>query len=195
MAVPQNARTGSIYVQKVCQGEDCLEPCPRKNNNHTETKWCESYTFETVGEEEELGYIPLTYHCHDRTGKVTEEIDTAVAYWNSARSGNIGNCVYLDGATLVDRKNESGPYAYCGGSGQECNNIFTGGFLSTDFDPRYRPWYMQTKENQLPTWSDPYNFQDRDRYGITYSRPVYRTIPESGKSVFRGAVAIDFTRK
>jgi hypothetical protein len=89
--------------------------------------------------------------------------------------------------TLVNRT-LAGDYAYCDGT--VCDNTFSGSWYSEEFDLRYRIWYTQTKEMQVPNWSPPYVFTTRE-IGISHSHPIYTTM-EDGRQRFHGVLAIDY---
>ena len=165
--------------------------------NHT-TKWCRQYEVRQVTATDEavvpLGFIPRTYYCHDAKGAFTQEPGRALkaGFLEFINSPNIqlGDCTFEDGETLVKR-NEAGDYAYC--NGQVCNNTFHGGYQSRDYDPRYRDWYIRTRKNQLPNWSPPYPFFSNLDLGITYSHPIYSVQESSGRNVFEGVLAVDYS--
>ena len=164
-----------------------------------ETVWCRQYTIQTATMQNvandtnissssvvtNLGYLPLTDYCHTDTGKFSQELGVIVP--TSGNSTTLGNCYYADGVTLVQR-HLAGAYAFCGG--QVCNTTFVGGYESDNYDPRYRPWYIATKEKQVPNWSPPYPFFELG-IGVTYSHPIYETL-QDGRRVFAGVLAIDY---
>ena len=84
-----------------------------------------------------------------------------------------------------------GDYVCCA-EGETCNP-FIGGFRSRDYDPRYRSWYIQTKDKQRPNWVEPYPFFSNLDLGITFSQPFYEYDEESRREVFKGVFAIDYT--
>ena len=94
----------------------------------------------------------------------------------------------------------TGPYAACGvddetGENKECDNVFQGGYESIEYDPRYRPCYIDTKAAQKPIWSSPYPFFTLGM-GVTYARPIYDTDPTNdGLQVFAGVIAVDYRCK
>lgn len=195
---PQNCtmEPGAPYIQCV---DDCaLEKCPdadsqkdcstlteeEKSSCESKQKWCKNYTIEEATEN--MGFVPLTYHCRGKHGLFTQEMGTVVV----DSSGSLGNCYFEDGTTLVNRS-LAGDYAYC--NGDVCQDTFAGGYWSGDFDARYRLWYVQTKELQEPNWSPPYLFYDELALGITHSHPIYSEI--EGKNVFTGVLAVDYKRK
>ncbi|ALM75341.1 methyl-accepting chemotaxis protein [Thermococcus barophilus] len=57
--------------------------------------------------------------------------------------------------------------------------------LPPDYDPRVRPWYIKAKENNGPSYTEPYRDAFTGKWVITYSEPVY----VDGK--FVGVVGID----
>jgi hypothetical protein len=165
---------------------NCSSLSVEENKAHCESeqKWCKKYTIEEATEN--MGFMPLTYHCHNKHGLFTQEPGAAVL----DSSGNLGNCYFRDGTTLVNRS-LAGEYAYC--NGEVCDDTFAAGFRSDDYDPRYRPWYIQTKKLQIPNWSPPYPFFDNLEIGITYSHPIHSEM--QGKNTFTGVLAIDYTCK
>jgi hypothetical protein len=193
---------GMQYPKYSCDGSgDCniMEPCPDetsqmdcttlttnkdKTDCENDKKWCRKYTIETVAENETLGYIPVTSYCQDAQGRFTQELGQA---YDLEGGDTVGNCYWGDGVTLVNRT-LAGDYAYCDGA--VCDNTFSGSWYSEEFDPRYRIWYTQTKEMQVPNWSPPYVFTTRE-IGISHSHPIYTTM-EDGRQRFHGVLAIDY---
>jgi hypothetical protein len=196
---------GAEYIQ--CVDGDCeaLELCADEQSQtncgelefelqqvacERDKKWCRKYTIEKAFEDDTsentgLGFVPLTNFCHDDKGRFTQEVGVVLP---PDGSPGRGNCYYGDGATMVNRFLE-GPYDYCGLDGQICNNTFSGGYASFDYDPRYRPWYYVTKELQVPNWLPPYPFFDLG-IGITFAHPIYSE--SEGKKVFDGVLSIDY---
>lgn len=206
---------GNSYIQ--CVGDDdlgeitgnCkhLELCPDELSQRdcsgfdlpaeqeacvSQQKWCPQYTIETspADEPSNLGYIPLTHHCITRKGAFTQELDVVVPVDGSSTS-ETGNCYFGDGVTLVNRQLE-GDYASCG-CNEVCNTTFQGGYYSPSYDPRYRPWYITTKQIQRSNWSPPYTFFFDYDVGFTFSSPIYST--QHGKQVFAGVLAVDYRCK
>ncbi len=56
----------------------------------------------------------------------------------------------------------------------------------TDYDPRTRAWYFDTKEKEIPVWTDLYMFYTGKRPGITASYPFF-----DKESKFQGAFGVD----
>jgi len=188
-----------------------------RNSCEEEVKWCISYREQIILPENDgaiavnnakivntsennyhsqRGYIPWTQHCIDSSG-----LPTQTPGQNSVPGpDNLHNCYHSDGSNPVQR-NLSGPYAYCGIDSDDdgtatpiiCNTTFIGGFVSYNYDPRYRPWYTKTKEMQEPNWSEPYVFFQNDQMGISYSHPIYKTDEDDGRKVFVGVLALDLT--
>lgn len=156
-------------------------------------KWCRQYSAEKVAEGEAIGFVPRTYYCHDSKGRFTERPGQAMkdGFLEDAASPNVknGDCEYEDG-TKVERW-EVGPFVYC--DGKVCQDAFDGGYRSRDYDPRYRGWYTQTKDMQMPNWSPPYPFFSNLDLGITYSHPIYTDDEEHGRHIFEGVLAVDYT--
>jgi hypothetical protein len=146
---------GDKYIKKECDVNDatCLVPCPDEVSQtgcdyddddldaeaqeecEKAIKWCSTYSIETVNEGETLGYIPITNHCHNTLGQFSEVVEGVE---NTDGSGDISSCYHSDGETLVQRKDETGAFAYCGGNGTVCSGMFEGGYSSSNYDPRYR---------------------------------------------------------
>ncbi|KAL7464469.1 hypothetical protein ACHAXS_004803 [Conticribra weissflogii] len=204
--IPCIMKSGETYIECI---DDCnvVRKCPdehsqrncsqitNKSSNEmfdceSNIKWCTSYKIKTLHDNHDnnLGFIPRTAYCVDSSGKPTQSPGE-----NSDLGDNgLGNCYNSDGVTPVHR-NISGDYAYCGGGGIICNTTFVGGYQSLNYDPRFRPWYINTKQTQKPNWVDPYLFfYPQQQMGITYSYPIY-TPDEKGRNVFTGVLALDFT--
>lgn len=150
-------------------------------------KWCPTYEIaEATGGDGNatMGYIPRTYHCHTAQGVFSQQPGAIIQ-----QDGGLGNCLYEDMETLVDRS-LAGDYLYC--QGEVCDDVFVGGYRSRDYDPRVRPWYQATKETQRPNWSPPYPFFTNLDLGITFSAPIYIE-DEDRRTIFRGAFAVDYT--
>jgi len=208
---------GNQYIQCI---EDCkLELCPDEDSQADcqstdeeclmKQKWCPQYTIATLTEEEDQsekrGYIPLTNYCHDMNGRFTQEEGMAVKVYTPSTYDlsrvvdpdgqstvhQLSTCYHSDGTTPVNRT-LSGEYAFCGG--KDCDNTFAGGYSSYEYDPRYRPWYIQTKDLQKPIWMDPFIFFGSDGkgivMGITVTQPIYDAV--DGKNVFAGVLAVDY---
>lgn len=192
---PENCTTsaGSEYVNCIrgCELQLCNDTATQACDDGTiacarSQKWCPSYSIETVTEEiaPRLGYVPRTYHCHTAQGVFSQQPGAILQ-----QDGTLGNCLYEDKETLVNR-NTSGEFLYC--QGGECDTVFAGGFRSRDYDPRYREWYTQTKDLQKANWAAPYPFFTNLEMGITYSAPFY-TEDEDRRQIFRGVFAVDYT--
>jgi hypothetical protein len=194
-------------VTGVCER---MELCPNQPSCNTLTaatkqetcqalKWCRQYTIkkapinvETTG----MGMIPETKFCYDNQGRFSQEPGKVIDPFGSERvkvsEEGLVSCTYGDG-TLVQR-NLTGAYAACGGSGKVCSTVFKGGFETSEFDPRRRPWYIQTKELQREHWTAPYTFFPSG-IGLTFAQPIYTQDEETGRQVFAGVVAVDYRRK
>ena len=161
----------------------------------TTTKWCRQYEIADVTAENEgtLGFVPRTYYCHDSKGLFTGEPGRVVKSGFLEEHGStkikLGDCTYEYGARV--ERSRAGDYAYCDGA--FCDNTFDGGYRSRDYDPRYRSWYTQTKDMQLPNWSPPYPFFSELDLGITFSHPIYSEDTELGRYVFEGVLGVDYT--
>ncbi|KAL7461288.1 hypothetical protein ACHAXS_001711, partial [Conticribra weissflogii] len=201
--VPCLMGPGESYIECIdnctslqrCPDEDSQQDCSafdkaeERSLCESNTKWCTSYTTKTIplsDTNSNRGYIPFTFYCVDVNGLPTQTPG------ENAELGadGLGNCYHDDGVTPVNRQ-VSGDYEYCGGDGITCDNTFLGGFTSGNYDPRYRPWYIVTKQKQVPNWSEPYEFYTHN-IGITYSRPIYST-DEEGRTVFAGVLASDYS--
>mmetsp|Transcript_13955 Transcript_13955/g.40838 ORF Transcript_13955/g.40838 Transcript_13955/m.40838 type:complete len:631 (-) Transcript_13955:184-2076(-) len=202
---------GASYISCAAEGCDALQPCPDKDSQRncsvfgfedertkceSKRKYCRKYTTKNVPNAEEgtpLGFIPLTTYCHDDRGLFTQDPGEVVKHYGLSNGTGIipdhGSCYFTDGKTLVQR-NLTGDYAYCGRDGEVCSETYSGGFVSGDYDPRYRPWYVASKEQQKPTWSDPYVFYDNLGLGITSTHPIYDYA--EGRNVFAGVLAVDY---
>jgi len=176
-----------------CTDEASQRDCDALTNNETEhseclanIKWCSSYIIKEAFDNETLGFINRGTHCIDRTGVPSQMLEEVV----QRDTMELGNCYYKDGSTLVHR-DRVGDFAYCGGNGKVCNDTFVGAYISRDYDPRWRGWYIATKELQKPNWSPPYPFFRDLEMGITFSVPIYSM--QDDKNVFAGVLAIDAT--
>ena len=206
---------GDSYVECIddcelalCPDEDsqrdcsALEDSESKASCEAKQKWCPQYRIKEHDDNVTRGFIPLTNYCHDVRGLFTQEPGkTVIGYTpstydlgavvnpadGSSAVHELGEC-YHDSTTLVNRS-LSGEYAYCGGNGEICDTTFVGGYESNEYDPRYRPWYIDTKAGQKAVWLDPYPFFDLG-LGITNAHPIYDII--DGKNVFAGVLAVDY---
>ena len=183
---------GSEYIKCVnrCELQLCEDAVTQSCDDGSlacarKQKWCPSYDIrETTNTSAAMGYIPRTYHCHTEQGVFSQEPGAILK-----QDGTLGNCLYEDKETLVDRS-LAGDYLYC--QGEVCDDVFVGGFRSRDYDPRYRTWYKATKTLQKPNWTPPYAFFTNLDLGITFSAPFY-TEDEERRQIFRGVFAVDYT--
>jgi len=170
-------------------------------------KWCRQYTIETITPslENPLGYIPITNMCIDAQGQFSQIFQGVISQQDGNRlaiaSHELTTCISGNGNPI--QRNTTGDYAACGntmesnppdmdpnsGSSVVCDNVFVGGYSSSEYDPRYRPWYISTKEKQAPLWTEPYPFFTLG-IGITYAEPIYSQHNE--KTVFAGVLAVDY---
>jgi len=187
---------------KRCEDEDSQRDCSLVNDQascEANTKWCKSYDIQEVTEEDgQRGFIPLSYYCLGQTGLPTQEPGKTYEFHDAGP----GNCYYGDEVTQVDR-NTSGQFNYCAiesakiGSpfadqGEEsCDTTFVGVFLSSNYDPRYRPWYIMAKQLQKPYWTSAFMFWESTDMGITFVTPIYGP-DETGRNVFEGVLALDY---
>jgi hypothetical protein len=159
-----------------------------------------------------LGYIPATDYCINEYAEAEERIGYVLKEFTSQ---TLGNCYYQDGETLVQRSSSNAlnnNYAACQGTSDthdnKCN-IFQGGLWSSNYDPRYRPWYIDAKKTQTEVWTAPYAYADQNAIGITYSIPIYnlkdnynsihtnststvRNTTLEKQKIFNGVIAADY---
>eukprot|EP00588_Corethron_pennatum_P015848 CAMPEP_0194279574 /NCGR_PEP_ID=MMETSP0169-20130528/14007_1 /TAXON_ID=218684 /ORGANISM="Corethron pennatum, Strain L29A3" /LENGTH=803 /DNA_ID=CAMNT_0039024019 /DNA_START=67 /DNA_END=2478 /DNA_ORIENTATION=- len=193
-----NMEEGDEYIECI---DGCgLEPCPGENSDlqkectlltgdekekcEEKVVWCSKYTRKTVPVDKNLGYIPRYWYCVDENGSFTETDGKVFS-----PSKFEGSCKYGDGVTPVNGT-IVGDYSYCGGNGQTCPNMFTGGYQSRRYDHRMRAWYEEMKVVQKRGWSEPYPFATKLDIGITYMQPIF--FKEDGKNVFRGAFTVNY---
>lgn len=67
--------------------------------------------------------------------------------------------------------------------------IFPHEDLSSDFDPRDRPWYIQAKETNMPVWTEPYINSSDGALVISYAIPIMKR----NKTIGVMAIDIDLT--
>ena len=99
-------------------------------------KWCENYEIKYALGNGTEGYIPLTFHCYDPQGVITETPGNVLI---GKRNGDIilGNCVQGQAGPLISR-NISGSYAQCGLTEDSvCSTTFTGGYHSSNYGKDY----------------------------------------------------------
>ena len=179
----------------LCSGDTNDPLSPYSSLDCEEEKWCRQYEVVDLLVSNQFGFVPRTYHCHDLHGRFTQNPGAVLQ-----PDGSLGDCLFGDQKTRVNRM-LVGEYAYC--DGIECEDVFVGGFRSVDYDPRYRTWYMTTKQLQRPTWSQPYPFFSTGDLGITFSHPIYSQQPKLGmlnnttqqsqEVVFEGVLGVDYT--
>lgn len=180
---------------------DCeLIPCP-----NFPSKSCQNYQIlqlDTNDGDGELGYIPRSTYCIDQYGAFSQEPGRILMENADGTIESDGTCTFLDG-TLVQR-NDTGPFANCQHASNDvcptvvnstttaegedmisCNNTFAGAFFSTNYDPRWRSWYIASRTVQVPRFSDPYIFFTTGIIGITYTYPLFQ------EDVFQGVLAVD----
>ena len=94
-------------------------------------KWCENYeTKRAAGNE---GYIPMTEHCIDSQGTITETPGAAFIARSNGKV-TLGNCIYGSGSGSLVSREIQGPYAQCGlNEGSECSTTFIGGRSSMNY--------------------------------------------------------------
>ena len=200
--IPCIMKAGRSYIK--CQDDCVLEPCLDEDSQknctalfeqdlegraecESKIKWGEKYTIETSKEGQLLGFVPFTGYCANIFGDVTETSGEVRKDFNGA----VGDCFFEDGQTKVNRSSLPGDFEYCGGDGEICDDTFLGGYKSIDYDPRWRPWYINTKKYQQSMWGNPYpNYSDL-QMSITYTTPIYSL--EGKKNVFKGVLAVDYS--
>mmetsp|Transcript_11109 Transcript_11109/g.16243 ORF Transcript_11109/g.16243 Transcript_11109/m.16243 type:complete len:785 (-) Transcript_11109:179-2533(-) len=190
---------------QLCPDEDSQKNCSSLMSDEDRSacdgkkRYCAQYeiAYAPLDPSERLGYVPLTNFCHDVRGLFTQvEGEVLQSYFpitidlgtTSQSSFPLGNCYHADGTTRVNRS-LAGAYGYCGTNGEVCNNTFAGGYESSDYDPRYRPWYTAVRESQAPTWFGPYPYFMLG-LGLTFGSPIYDDV--DGKRVFAGVLAVDY---
>jgi hypothetical protein len=128
-----------------------------------------------------MGMIPITNFCHEDQGRFSQKpgkvIDPFGLERVKVKEEDQVSCTYGDG-TLVQR-NLRGAYAACGGAGKACSTVFEGGYETSKYDPRRRPWYIQTKELQHKHWMAPYPFFSLV-IGVTFAQPIYTQDKKTG---------------
>eukprot|EP00580_Thalassiosira_gravida_P010497 CAMPEP_0201632718 /NCGR_PEP_ID=MMETSP0493-20130528/6263_1 /ASSEMBLY_ACC=CAM_ASM_000838 /TAXON_ID=420259 /ORGANISM="Thalassiosira gravida, Strain GMp14c1" /LENGTH=851 /DNA_ID=CAMNT_0048104293 /DNA_START=624 /DNA_END=3179 /DNA_ORIENTATION=- len=210
-ATPCLMKPGEKYINcidgcslKRCEDEDSQRDCSLVNDQdqtscEANTRWCKSYDIQDVTEEDgPRGFVPLSYYCLGQTGLPTQEPGKTYEFHDAGP----GNCYYSDGVTQVDQ-HMSGQFNYCGiesakiGSpfadqgAESCDTTFIGVFLSSNYDPRYRPWYIMAKQLQKPYWTSAFMFWESTDMGITFVTPIYGP-DETGRNVFEGVLALDY---
>ncbi|KAL9182196.1 hypothetical protein ACHAXT_012848 [Thalassiosira profunda] len=165
---------------------DTIDNATAREECQANVKWCSAYAIKEAPENATLGFVQRSTHCIDSSGLPTQMEGEVV----KKDQEELGNCYFSDGTTLVERATEE-DFALCGGNGAVCNNTFDGAYISRDYDPRWRGWYIETKRVQEPNWSPPYPFFTSLEMGITYSRPIYSM--QNGRNVFAGVLAVDYT--
>lgn len=200
---------GGSFVQ--CKDDCQLVPCLENQGDDFDdenTKWCPSYTIEQVPEGATLGFVPLGYHCINEIGLFSQEPGGVLHGVKELFDGdqevtvvfNNGTCRHWDETPVSGVT--TGPFEYCKGQedvGEDniCNNTYTGLMRTLDYDPRKRPWYIDTKKSQKTSWSAPYPFHTHsnihNKIGITYANPFYTKDESTGRTVFEGVFAVDYT--
>ena len=197
--LPCEMKVGGKYIDCLactivkCANEisqrDCSSILRKEKRQECETniKWCESYEIKEVEEgSTRRGYVPRSTNCINSNGVPSQTLGEI------AKKGTdiLGNCYYTDEMTLV-RRNITGNFAYCGEDNPPPCNPFHGAYRSLDYDPRWRGWYIATKDLQAPNWSPPYPFFSSQEIGITFSLPIY-TMLDDGRNFFDGVLAVDY---
>jgi len=177
-----------------CRNDCALIPCEGNS-----AALCQDYDIlNSTQADGVFGFVPSTMNCIDSNGAFSQ---TSGEVLNDSPKGVIydGKCTFDDG-TVVSRELE-GPFAACGKANNDnngtennvCSTAFIGANEYTNYDPRWRRWYIDSKKNQVPRFSDPYIFITFGAIGITYTHPIYKSIDgtEDGQKVFHGVLAAD----
>ena len=177
---------------------------------------------EEEGGQEELdkrGYVPSTYNCFNEQGSFSDEpgkilLESATS--TATAEEYYGTCTF-DNGKVVERSSIEGPFAYCESQRQAsicqleteeqedfgdndddipiiCNGTYAGSFLTFNYDPRWRPWYIDCREALRPRFSDTYIFFLSDVVGIKYTHPIFDKITGdagNGERVLAGVLAVD----
>ncbi|KAL3934619.1 MAG: hypothetical protein SGBAC_009701 [Bacillariaceae sp.] len=178
-------------------------PCPDTDGGVT--VFCQNYEILSVsdGDDIELGYVPRSTYCIDEKGDFS---DQAGEVWVESADGSIqdGSCTFQDGS-LVQRRNVSGDFKSCRDPFYEvclanetelakgplvCDTTFAGAYASTNYDPRWRGWYIDSRQALVSRFSDPYIFFSLGVVGITYTSPIF-TENQLKEKMFSGVLAID----
>jgi hypothetical protein len=175
-----------LYVS--CINDCALVPCAGLDVTSGQ-KWCRNYEIQEYVEQDLLlGYVPMTYHCMDEQGAFSQTLGRVQ---NESPEGIIsdGTCTFEDG-TLVDRV-LTGPFANCAmEDGGECSTTYLGAYMYSNYDPRWRDWYIDCREAQVPRFSDPYIFFNFGTVGITYTHPIFN-VDAQGRDAFAGVLGVD----
>lgn len=185
--------SGLCEVVELCPNQPA---CNRDDDDcNQQLKWCRQYEIYQSPPAIDLiqrGYVPITNFCHNDLGKFSQTPGTIIDPTGDDRATTERtSCTYGDGS-LVDR-NLTGDYRACPGEG-DCDSVFAGGYSASEYDPRYRPWYIQTRKLQKSLWLPPYPFFTLG-LGLTYTQPIYATEEGTGRNIFAGVIAVDYRRK
>ena len=182
---------------------ECINNCQPTLTCGNDKKgiWCPQYEIKTVQAGETLGYVPVTYHCHNKKGQLSQTPGQVLNVVPADPENGIHEPRYWLGSCSLELET-TGDFAFCaegdGDNSTQCDATYTGMIASANFDPRLQPWYQTTKELQRATWSEPYKLQDNDgagessSVGITYSEPFY-SYQKGRAATFEGVVAVDYT--
>ena len=209
---------GSTYVKYECSESNNPNNSSNNDNDNDPEKCqtvykecpndenilCKQYSFATIEDDGiPRGYVPQTSFCQDSTGGITEALGEALDFEGG---GTLGNCTYGYGDNgLVNKSmplDDNGEpfdydYAFCNGkTDEECQRMFRGGWYGGEiYDPRYRPWYTETKRLLKPNWAEPYPFYGTNDTGITLSYPIFSKADGQNKKRLEGVCAVDYKRK
>ena len=182
-----------------------IEPCPNQpdcsandEQCNASVKWCRQYRIATANPTSNVqsttnrGFVPITNFCLNDRGHFTQEPGTALDPFGDNRETKKRISCQFGNGSLVNR-NLMGEYAACGVN-TTCDTVFAGGYSSSEYDPRYRPWYINTRKLQKPNWTPPFPFFTLG-LGITYAEPIYTTEETTGRQIFAGVIAVDYRCK
>ncbi|CAJ1969738.1 unnamed protein product [Cylindrotheca closterium] len=188
-------------------------PCPGNGNILCQNYDIVNYSSqaENAGDDDlELGYVPRSTYCINKNGDFSDAQGEILV---ESLDGVIrdGSCTFKDGSP-VQRRNISGAFASCRDLYQEiclaaeapgnvitdttttgpivCDTTFAGAYDSTNYDPRWRGWYISSRETLVPRFSDPYIFFSLGVVGITYTFPIFME-NKGFEKFFSGVLAID----
>ena len=188
---PETCLMGANQLYVSCVNDCELIPC-----EEDASIYCQNYNINFLTDSESLeahGYIPTTFSCFNDKAEISETPGEITTNPNPTYTES-GNCTFQNG-DLVNRGNIFGAYAQCGANAV-CSTAYVGSFSTFDYDPRWRPWYMDSKKYLQPRFSDPYLFFDLGSLGITYTHPIFKRNAntfQNGENgdIFEGVLAID----
>jgi len=130
-----------------CRNDCALIPCEGNS-----AALCQDYDIlNSTQADGVFGFVPSTMNCIDSNGAFSQ---TSGEVLNDSPKGVIydGKCTFDDG-TVVSRELE-GPFAACGKANNDnngtennvCSTAFIGANEYTNYDPRWRRWYIDSKK-------------------------------------------------